>query len=32
MSEKFFNVGGFGGRAAHESAIVVKATIGGENM
>ena len=32
MSEKFFKLCGFGGRTDHESAVVVKATIGGENM
>jgi hypothetical protein len=31
MSEKFFKICGFGRRANHESAIVVKAAVGGQN-
>lgn len=32
MPEKLFKIGGFEGRTDHESAIGVKAAIGGENM
>jgi hypothetical protein len=32
MPEMFFKIGGFGRRADYESTIVVKTTIGGQNM
>jgi len=32
IAKQLFKIGGFGGRADHESAIAVKAPVGGQNV